>query len=172
MRLEALRLTVFGLMIIRHYLGAAHLFDNIHAAALCPSCDSPIPKEENDRLLKAGRQFGVDFFAGILHFTLFSVWSLTLELHHPDITDHGHIVSEWAFRAVLLFILIYDVFWILARPRPHPRELKFWTLINFGTAASGSLWYWWLYRWNNWTSIDAEVPPLLLVALVSLIDIA
>lgn len=171
---EALRLTVFGLMIVRHYLGAAHLFDNVHAEALkaVSESDGSLSVSERARLRIAGKQFGVDFFAGLLHFTLFSVWSLTLELHHLDPANTGRLVSEWAFRAVLLFILTYDVFWIIPRPRPHPRELKLWTVINASTAVVGALWFWWLWRSRNWTSIDAEIPPLLLVGLISIVDIA
>ncbi len=169
---EMMRLVVFGVMIVRHYLGAAHMFDNVHAEQLDPvvNADGTISIHERERVRIAGRQFGVDFFAGLLHFTAFSVLALTLELHSQSGVD-AHLPSERVFRFVLMFILCYDVAWIVTRPGPHPRELKIWTLINFFTAIvyAASFWYM-MRRWAS--SLRAEVIPDLFVVAVSVIDIA
>lgn len=168
---EALRLMVFGLMIVRHYLGAAYLFEDVHAQALQPrKVADPQQPEEDARLRAAQRQFGVDFFTGLLHFTLFSAWALTLEAHHVDASDLSPLPRQFAFQGTLLFILVYDFFWLLWRPKPHPQELKFWTTINMATAMLVLLSYH-VARASEWTPIDAEVPGLLIVVAVSVFDI-
>lgn len=168
--IEALRLLIFGLMIVRHYLGAAFVFDSIHTKELEPKTVPAAEQATEDQRLKlARRQFGVDFFAGLLHFTLFSAWSLTIETHHVG-PSTDPMPSAFAFQGILLFILFYDVFWLAARPRPYPRHLKFWTTINVLTAGAWLLSYH-IALQNKWSVTDAEVPGLIIVGLVSVIDI-
>jgi hypothetical protein len=182
---EGLRLLAFGLLIVRFYLSAAHLFDITHSTQLTPALAAPPPPTapqnlrdsykvaeaaETDRLKKAARQFGVDFFAGLLHFGAFAVLSLTLELHPPD--KGGTVVSAWAFRWVLLFVLMYDVFWILGRPRPHPREIKFRTFGNLITALAAAVTFWALTEHRHWSPEDAEAPILVGIFLVSAFHIS
>jgi hypothetical protein len=169
---EFWRLIVFGLMIIRFYLGAAHLFDDIHAGSLVQreQSDGTLSVEERARLRTARRQFAVDFFSGLLHFTLFSVWSLTLEIHSLVPGNAEPIPNENAFRYILLILLLYDVGWVIARGRPHPKKVPFWMVVNVALAITSSALYYLLHHRFGWTSLDAEVPPLILVAAVSFLD--
>lgn len=169
---EVIRLFVFGLMTIRFYLGAAHVFENLHSPALSAKDGyADLPEDDQQALRRASRQVGVDFLCGVLHFTIFSVWSMTLELHAPYGSATAHSIHEGAFRWVLAFILVFDLFWLAARPGPHARELKFWTFVNTASLVMGTALFSWLTMVRHWGSVDAETALLWPLAGICLADI-
>jgi hypothetical protein len=155
---ELARFIAFAFMSVRFYLGAAVVFEGHHSEALRG------PLADDDEAQRLDRQFGADFLCGLIHFGLFSVWSLTLPLHGQS------AVAQWAYRDLLIAVLLWDVVWVAVRPGRFDGTLIYWAAINAATALIVSYWYWSLLG-QGWTDTDAEIPPLMLVSALSAVDI-
>lgn len=88
---EALRLTVFLIIIVRFYLGAAEFFEKYAEGA-------------RDR-----EAYVFDFFIGLLHFLIFFALAVTVS-SHPTAATPQPSPQHW-FLVTLCVILLYDWFW-------------------------------------------------------------
>lgn len=115
--LEATRLVLFFVVILRFYLGAIQYFN----AAYSPSVAST-------DLLK--KRFGTDFVFGLMHFTMFCFWGLS-----ATVLDH-----RWAlFPTLLAAVLLYDIVWYLWSVQDTRRMIRIWAVFNAVTAAVATI---------------------------------
>jgi len=144
---EILRLAVFIALVVRFYFGSAYYFGIVYEVGT-----------ENDF---PGRNYGVDFVLGFLHFTGFIMLALTINVHttRPD----------W-FIYTVGFILMYDLLWWGLSPKKSTGEVIFWWMaVNVGNALLSGFLYLILDPKNH--PFRAEGWALAPVIVVSIFDI-
>lgn len=145
---EAIRLTVFLVLIVRFYFGSAFYFGAAYESA---SCETDYPTSN----------YGIDFIFGFFHFISFVVLALMIDIHTAPI---------WWFPALVCFILVYDGVWYLSSMGQSTREMIFWWMVmNLLNASISAALYFALRGAAG--PIAAERWALSLVILISFIDI-
>lgn len=146
---EIFRLTVFLVLIVRFYLGAAFYFGAVYEANTAKK-KFPITN------------YAADFFSGFLHFVSFVMLALLIDIHTTPIYYFPFLVG---------FILVWDFFWFLSSMRRSTAKMIFpWMLVNVVTALFGAVTYL-INQLNSHNHIRAERCAFYSVILVSLLDI-
>lgn len=143
--LEALRLVVFLVTIIRFFLGSILYFSEVHI----------VPKPF----------YGIDFLVGIVHFVMFFAWATTItDVAHREPSGLSH------FGTLGTAILLYDIVWLCACWKsPNRPEIMPWTIINaVTTVCCGFVFF---IPWGP-DFVFKEQVAIIFVALVGTIDIA
>lgn len=103
---EGLRLSAFLILITRFYLGSGYFFDTTYKA------DSTV-KNTN---------YGLDFLFGSIHFILFYVAAVAIDIHTKP---------QLLFLILISAVLLYDLVWYYASAEYDTRhELKLWAFYN------------------------------------------
>jgi hypothetical protein len=146
---EIVRLGVFLALIIRFYFGSAFFFGEAYEG---DNAEQEYPK----------KNYGLDFIFGFLHFCLFFVLALTIDIHTSPV--------YW-FPVLVGVILVYDLFWYGFSFTQDTSSLIFWwTVVNLLTALAAGLVYV-LISGGTQNPLRAELWALWLVAIVSIVDI-
>jgi len=146
---EVVRVITFLLLVIRFYLGAAFYFGAVY--------------ESRDSKTKFPvTNYGADFFSGLLHFVLFVILALIIEIH---------TIPVYYFPALVGFILIWDVIWFASSMRRSTAPVIFWWMLaNVLTAALSTISYLVLVVLGKGL-LQAERCAFYLIIVVSLLDI-
>lgn len=148
--LEAARLFVFLVVIIRFFLGSVYYFDCAHTG---PESDEAYPNKD----------YYVDFLFGLVHFIFFFAWALSIDVF---------VTHVKLFPALLALILLYDWLWYLVSRRYDThRVIKLWTWMNTAIVVVGATLYLTM-RALEFSPALAQVVAFVPVVVLSLIDIA
>ena len=144
---EAARLFIFLISIIRFYLGSALFFNETYLTA------------DPEAHPHAARSYAVDFLFGLTHFLFFFGLALSIEIHNAPVN---------AYRIFLVFILLYDILWLMAAH--YRRRILRWAVMNtIMVALAGAVFY--TGRRFNVDSMASETMALVVIAFMSFIDI-
>lgn len=148
--LEASRLLVFLVLIIRFYLGSVTYFRDAYT---CPSAKDDYSK----------KNYLIDFLIGFLHFLLFFALASSINIHEKIL---------WLFPLLTGAILSYDLLWLIINwGNDTAYIIRFWTVINIITLGiSAGLYY--ILKGNGVVIEQAEEIASVPVFIASLIDIA
>jgi hypothetical protein len=149
--LEVLRFFTFIFLTIRFYLGSAYYFGAAHES------------EDADTRFKK-RSFATDFVLGFLHFLGFAFLALTISVH---------IGSVRLFALGIVFILVYDVFWLgfaYSFGLKTTVLIKWWAIVN-GVVVLFSLVLYLIVERVTGSPMRAEIYALWVVFATTLIDI-
>src|SRR6185436_20544361 len=85
------------------------------------------------------KHFGSDYLIGIIHFIMFFVWAVTLDIHaKPPIPA----IPLKLFPGILGIILLYDAVWyFFCREFDTRRLIKRWMIVNVSTFVIGGITY-------------------------------
>jgi hypothetical protein len=146
---EIIRVIVFLVLIVRFYLGAAFYFGAVYQSETAKK-KFPITN------------YAADFFSGFLHFVLFVILALLLDIHTTPIYYFPFLVG---------FILMWDVLWFATSTRRSTAKMIFWWMLaNLFTALFSAVAYL-IIELRNHDHLLAERCAFYLVILVSLLDI-
>ncbi len=146
MLLEAWRLLLVIIVIVRFYLGSTYYFARYHQQAKSP-------------------YYAIDLFSGIVHFVLFYAWSITVTLSPPP------TYSFSLFELLLFAVLLYDLAWLLFCRQQRREQVRYWATINGATFVSILAIHLILQHVINTDLRTAEGLALIPLLFVSLIDI-
>jgi hypothetical protein len=146
---ETIRVIVFLVLIVRFYLGSAFYFGAVY-------------QSEDSKTKFPITNYAADFFSGFLHFVLFVILALLLEIHTNPIAYFPFLVG---------FILLWDVIWFATSIRRSTAKMIFWWMgANVVTALFGAVIYL-VIELRSHDHLQAERCAFYLVILVSLLDI-
>jgi hypothetical protein len=146
---EVIRIIVFLVLIVRFYLGSAFYFGAVY-------------QSENARVKFPITNYAADFFSGFLHFVLFVILALFLEIHTNPVYYFPFLVG---------FILMWDLLWFLSSTRRSTAKMIFWWMIaNVITALISAVTYL-VIELANHNHLQAERCAFYIVIFVSLLDI-
>jgi len=127
------RLLVFASLIANFYFGSIKFFEETYGDKKPPTS---LPGE-------FGWRFRVDVFSGLAHFAFFYAWSLSLtavkEVRLPFCE-----VEVTPFLFMLLFVLAYDLLWLIFRRLATLRKAAAWE--ERDKKANGNIFNW---TWKN-----------------------
>jgi hypothetical protein len=143
---QLIRVAVFGLTIVRFYLGAIVFFTEAYGDTQSEGARS---------------EWGADFLFGLIHFIFFMIWGASASI---DAKIAGHV-----FPLLLGIVLLYDVAWSWFCRGFHARaRVLMWMWWNLATVVLGGLLYATLI--GRFGLGVAEVALFLVVVLMSIPD--
>jgi hypothetical protein len=146
---EIIRVVVFLVLIVRFYLGSAFYFGAVYQATRARE-KFPITN------------YAADFFSGFLHFVLFVILALLLDIH---------TTPTYYFPFLVGFILMWDVLWFITSTRRSTANMIFWWMIaNVITALVSAVTYL-VIELVSKNHLRAERCAFYIVIFVSLLDI-
>jgi hypothetical protein len=150
--LEATRLFVFLLMIIRFYLGGIVYFEKVYGS---PDSANKYPD----------RTFSLDFMFGTIHYLFFFALAGSINAYefHPKF-----------FAIILSVILLYDLAWLWSsRHKSTLRRIKLWAFINLVTFVLAAVLYLVMafFQFNYAVSQQIACLPVILASFVDLAEV-
>lgn len=155
MVLEALRVALFLVVLIRFYLGSVSYFQEVY-----------FHPETAKKYIRTN--YWLDYFLGFVHFMLFFAWATTVNNN-----ERNHTAGASHYLGFGSLVLLYDAVWLAASFRLSTfNRIKFWTVCNITTVALSASIFFTAKEVTSFDPVMREQLAMIPLALISVIDLA